>query len=533
MLAAAAPSFAQQHDRHWMGMYFWGVPYSPVFMGFDNDSISYQNPPPTPDVIYLDESVAISDASGALQFYTNGNVVVSWDGYIMEGGKGFNEGSPDSDFSVWWGDTIENSSYVPYTYQLIPDGYEEGIFYMLHSFMWVGGAEPCVLLAAPKMQISKIDMTANGGRGKVVYKNRYFDEELMGAAFAMVQHGNGHDWWLVRRSLDGLYFRSTLLQRDTALLTVESSIPGLNTDWFDCGDSVVTAQTLLDVSPDGSMLLDKYGTFHAKLMTFDRCSGEVSLIDTFSTFTSQLEYNGWVICDSCTANVFAFSSSGSYLYGVSRAGYVQWDLSVTDISASKVKLGGVPWSIDDFMNVEEGGSPSGFGTFSLGPDGKLYNVWRTMHTVFEYPDEPGEASGYCIAADSAPVSCLGPNVPPYYLFSTPHPHYRLGPLIGSGCDTIVSSTKPLLTDSGYGVSASPTVASGQVEVSITLPGYGSKSTAEVQVVDMLGRVVYQHRFPPYAYLHSMDVQDWPQGLYNIVLFDKERARATARLLVAR
>ena len=90
-----------------------------------------------------------------------------------------------------------------------------------------------------------------------------------------------------------------------------------------------------------------------------------------------------------------------------------------------------------------------------------------------------------------------------------------------------------MASSGYGVSASPTVASGQVEVSITLPGYGSTSTAEVQVVDMLGRVVHSHRFPPYAYLHTLEVQGWPAGLYNIVLLDGGRARASARVVVAR
>ena len=119
------------------------------------------------------------------------------------------------------------------------------------------------------------------------------------------------------------------------------------------------------------------------------------------------------------------------------------------------------------------------------------------------------------------------------MISTPHPHYRLGALTGSGCDTILSSTEPPLAGSGYGVSASPSVASGQVEVSITLPGYGGSVAAEIQVVDMLGRVVERHRFPPYAYLHTLEVQGWPAGLYNIVLVDQGRARAAARVVVAR
>ncbi|MBK9013007.1 MAG: hypothetical protein IPM82_02395 [Saprospiraceae bacterium] len=440
--------------------------------------------------------------------------------------------APGGDFCKWFPDTVENFSYFNYTYQIIPDGHEEGNYYLLHSFITAEDWEPCSIVAAPKMQISKIDMKANGGLGEVTYKNRYFDEETMGAAFGVVRHGNGRDWWVVRRSPDGLYFRSTLLHRDTAVLTVESTMPGLSADWFDCEDLWASAHNLIHVSPDGDMLLDNYGSGYAKLMAFDRCSGGVSLMDTFSTGTSQLEYMGNELCAACAIDGFAFSPSGRYLYGVGYAEYAQFDLWAPDVTASKVKLGGVPWYMDDFQQVEDGGGGvGGFGTFSLGPDGKLYNLWETMHSVIEHPDEPGDASGFCIAADNAPVSCLGPGVP-YYLFSTPHPHYRLGPLTGSGCDTILSSTEPPLTGSGYGVEASPSVASWQVEVGITLPSYGNNTT-EIQVVDMLGRVLHRHRFPPYAYLHTLDVRDWAPGLYNLVLLDKGRERASARLVVVR
>jgi hypothetical protein len=62
-----------------------------------------------------------------------------------------------------------------------------------------------------------------------------------------------------------------------------------------------------------------------------------------------------------------------------------------------------------------------------GPDGKIYNLMRTAHSVIHHPDEPGVDSGLCLAADNAPVSCLGPDVP-YYLFSGRHANYRLGAL---------------------------------------------------------------------------------------------------------
>jgi hypothetical protein len=524
VLVNALGAFSQHYDKNWVGLkkYY----DKAVFMEFEGNNINFYEHDTS--LLLIDRGItAMSNAEGELQFYTNGNAVVSWDERIMEGGKCFNEGSSSDDFNSALGDTVINSPYNPHTYRIIPDAYDEDIYYMVHAFIIIQADS--IGFYVPKMQISKIDMSANNGRGKVVYKNRYFDEEMVGAGFAVVRHGNGRDWWVVLRKHDGLAYRSILLHRDSVVHVVQSSILGLSSDWFDWDDWVFTSGNLLDVSQDGSRLLDIYGFGGAvKLMDFDRCSGQVSLIDTFSTGITPL-LTLWGIED-CRVGTFEFSPSGRYLYGAGYAEFAQWDLWADDIPASKVTLGGVPWYVDDDQQVVEK-YPGGFAVFAPGPDGKLYNLYQSAHSVIEYPDEKGEASGTCIAADNAPVSCLGADVP-YFLFSGRYPHYRLGPLPGSGCDTILSSTLPPPAGSGYGVVASPSVASGQVEVSITLPGYGG-STAELQVVDMLGRVVYQHRFAPYAYLHVLEVSGWAAGLYNVVLIDKGRARASTRLVVGR
>ncbi len=517
-------AYGQQYDRHWLGGE--GTVFSDtaiaILMKFEDNGITYSNF--HSELIHDRSVIAMSNAAGELQFYTNGNAVASWDNSIMLGGKGFNQGSEYDDFDSFFGDTVINDTYLPYTYQVIPDADDGNIYYMIHAFIVEEGE--CSLAHVPKMQISKIDMSANSGRGEVFYKNHYFDEELVGPCFAMVRHGNGRDWWVVLRRLDGLAYRSVLLQRDSVVQVVQSSVPGLSSSWFDCADWWTTNRNLLTASRDGSRMVDIYGHGWAKLLDFDRCSGAVSLVDTIHTGITQLEVSGGFIFEYDIYG-FEFSSSGRYLYGIGFGEAAQWDLWAGDIAASKVKLGGVPWALDENQNVMEG-TPGGSASFAHGPDGRIYNLFRNMHSIIEYPDEPGEASGLCLAADSPP-SCLGV---PYNIFSTPHPNYRLGPLTGSGCDTILSSTKPPLAGSGYGVVASPSVASGQAEVSITLPSYGG-GTAELQVVDMLGRVVYQHRFPPYAYLHSLEVSGWPVGLYNVVLLENGRARAGARVVVGR
>jgi type IX secretion system substrate protein len=534
-MTALHRAYGQQYDRHWLGRII--DQHRGVFMRFGEDSISYLVAPPDASVMEIVRgSLAMSNAEGELQFYTNGNVVLSWDHHIMQGGKGFNQGATNDDFLSKWGggdpDTTWNIRYNPYTYQIIPDAYDENIYYMIHSFVIETG-DWCNILYSPKMQISKVDMSANGGKGKVVYKNHYFDQKLVDAAFALVRHGNGKDWWVVLRRHDGTGYRSVLLQRDSVVQAVESDIPELGTDWLTCADWYSIHGNLLDASMDGSRLLDNYGRSAAKLLAFDRCSGEVSLLDTFSTGITPLETVGGVVIN-CTVNGFQFSPSGRYLYGAGCAEFAQWDLEAADIGASKVKLGGVPWALDDEQNVKVG-YRGGFKAFAPGPDGKIYNLMRTAHSVIEYPDEPGEASGLCLAADNAPGSCLGPNVP-YYLFSNRFPNYRLGALAGSACDTIRQDTvpppPPIPVPGDYGVKVWPNPASGQVSIEVTLPEYES-GTAAIEVVDMLGRVLHRHHFPKFAYLYQMDVSDWASGVYNIVLRHEGRLQATGRLVVAR
>ena len=166
MLAIRHGAYGQKHDRHWMGQN-WYFDGTEILMRFDEDTITYHTIN-LPEKIHISTGIlAISNAEGELQFYTNGNVVVSHAHKVMSGGKGFNEGSPYDDFLYdppWFPgpDTTYNVNYAPYTYQVIPDAEDENIYYMVHAFIAGGGG--CMYFDVPKMQISKIDMSANGER---------------------------------------------------------------------------------------------------------------------------------------------------------------------------------------------------------------------------------------------------------------------------------------------------------------------------------------------------------------------------------
>ena len=515
--------YSQKHDYNWLGGHRATGLNTGVIMKFDPSSISYD----TFELnLYVHESdFAISNKAGELQFYTNGNVVASWDHSIMEGGKGFNEGSFYDDFNAFTGDTVENRPYFLYSFMVIPDGYDEHVYYLIHAFMrteWDAN-----MYYIDKMQISKIDMSANGGKGKVVYKNRYFNEEEFGRGFTIIQHGNGRDWWIVMRKHSGLQYKSILLSRDSVMAEINSIIPGLSISELSFQDSVWSSTCLLDASYTGDKILDYIGV-NTKLMDFDRCTGSITLIDTFHFgYSKAIKYNagGDSILYSLPYEDYIFSPSGRFLYGVGDGDFSQWDLEAENVTNSRVKLSGP--SI--FLDIDQ--TPTtGFGgwtAFSQGPDGKIYNLFRHNHNVINFPDEKGLACDFCLASDNLP-SCLGV---PYYLYSGYYPNYRLGPLTGSGCDTISTSISTPGV-SRFELTVYPNPASGPVQVEITLPDYGRQDT-ELVIHDALGREVHRHRYPPYAYLHTWDTSNIPNGTYILQLFSDQQTVATNRVVVMR
>ncbi len=520
--------YSQKYDKNWLGGHgtvFVDTALS-VLMQFEEEGIHFQK---TKTKLDIETGViAVSDKTGIHQFSTNGNAVVTWDGEVMVGGKGFNQGATNDDFGTVFGDTVINSYYNPYTYQVIPDLYEDSVYYLIHAFVWEDADQPEEFFNE-KTQISKIDMRLRNGRGEVVYKNQPIDEEEMGVPFTIIKHGNGKDWWVVLRSLHGLEYKAILLRKDSVITKVWSKIEELDSEWFSNDDKFRSATVILQSSLDGRYLLDSYGMEHVKLLEFDRCNGSVSFLDTVKV--------GLIVDDPNHPNPYffsymgyKFSPSGRYLYGYSYSNFSQWDLWADDISASRVDMGH-PWAVTLHADGQWHKGYGGFTVFGYGPDGKLYNLWRGVHSVIENPDEKCPACGFCAGWEQGPPpSCLGVE---YKLFSGFYPNYRLGPLEGSPCDTIPDEPVPPEHPTGdYGLSVWPSPSSGPATVEITLPDY-SQGRARIAIVDMLGRYLYSHTFPPYAYLHQLDLSDWAAGVYNILLLEGNDLKATARLVVIR
>src|SRR5690606_13497330 len=95
------------------------------------------------------------------------------------------------------------------------------------------------------------------------------------------QHGNGKDWWIILRSIDGRFYHKLLLQGD-AVIDYRLDF-NRDTEPFlkNISDKVATGSWGIYVSFSGNYILEKLGRTHIRLLSFDRCTGETSFVNEF------------------------------------------------------------------------------------------------------------------------------------------------------------------------------------------------------------------------------------------------------------
>lgn len=529
-------AFTQKYDQIWIGgirsykQFPKDCPWCTRVMTFTETGIHYQY---VKNYIEMRGTtpITISDKEGNLLFYTNGNTIASYDHSIMENGRRLNDGSPFSGYNIY-GDSIGDWAYPSFCYMVFPDPDDKHIFYMFHTYLLFAPLTDSVpdgyQVYSDKLQITKIDMSAKNGLGKVVYKNKPLLEEISSYHFNAVQHGNGRDWWLFMRNIQGDQYMSLRIEKDSLKDIVYSEAPVVQPFPFKYTDSVFIAASVPFISPNGSILVDNFGRQgYLRRFQLDRCTGDIKFVDTlffgvakydpkdFGQPNNPVFYGGREV---------GFSQDNRFMYIGGVDGFYQYELDAPDLFASGVQLTGPPIWMEDLTQSPSYGSvfiPS----MAHGPDGKIYALFRANHHVINHPNEKGLAADMCLAYEQPP-SCLGV---PHHLFSPHYPNYRLGPLKGSDCDTIISAVTPVPTE-GYGLRIWPNPASGLVYMDITLPEYYS-GVARVEVYDLLGRMVHTHVMPQYAYMHSMDTQSLPGGLYVVILYHDHRPVKVEKLVV--
>ncbi|GDX48349.1 hypothetical protein LBMAG25_11670 [Bacteroidota bacterium] len=252
-------------------------------------------------------------------------------------------------------------------------------------------------------------------------KNNYVTEQV-----AAIKHGNGRDWWVIARSNTHIY---------VSLFDVNGYV---NTDSiahdFECLWSIGE----ISVSAQGNKvaMVDYLGKL--SLLDFDRCGGIVSNISDYNI--------GFTNCNTQVKTYgCCFSPNGRYLYISNQDTLFQFDVTVPDVLASK-KIVHTHNSIT---------TQRVFAQMERAPNGDIYLSYTGISggtppdflSRIKKPDEVAPVCDFEIVAINIyhNIATGLPNMPDFYL----------GPLAGSPCDTLTSSTLEIKSKSMVKVYPNP------------------------------------------------------------------------------
>ncbi len=403
-LVIALKATGQWYDNNWILGYDFESNASlseTMKLSFDNQQVAVKNFPLKLD--FAAANLTISKENGDFFFYTNGIRIHDNMDNLMQGGDSLNFGTK------WPG-------YAMYGYP-VQDGIimmplNDSIFFLLHLLVEYNFEFGQTFLPALLYSIVNSNI---GEKGSVILKNKLIKTIVDFEFPAATKHANGQDWWIiVPHFLENKFFTFGLAQGE--IIDTLTQHIGYKPPWQDSMD--LSGQNVF--SPDGSIYVDNDGRNGIRIFDFDRCTGELSNFR-------------WIHLP-LTGNLLTFgaaiSPNSRFLYITSREYVEQYDLQANDIAASKEIVA----VYDGFQLPSE--LPTYFYSMQLAPNGKIIingAATKYLH-VINHPNEKG------IACDVRQhILSL-----PQYTFSTPiYPHYRLGSIDGSPCDTLGIDNHPL------------------------------------------------------------------------------------------
>ena len=355
-----------------------------------------------------------SDDSGKLLCYTNGMQVFGADDLPLQGGDTIN-------YNKYWRESVHPTTGDKYGLTIfqgslmLPMVTFEGLdlIYILSTIYDYNSR------VISSIWISKIDVNCDEGRGCVIQRDQKLSDKILKDNIQACRHANGRDWWLIVISDDNTTFYIYLLD-PLGLHEIRTQNIGKYNPPLSAGNSTFSHQGDKFAAVDGRYW-DSIGV--VSIFDFDRCTGLLS-----NPFFDTL-----VIPEASVGQSVAFSPNDRYLYVNNMNDLYQYDMS--DLHKPRIHIA----TYDGFY---DGDNPnfrtSQFGFWGYGPDGRLYNVSGAASAghlhIMDYPDEPGDACSFRQHALHIP------NNP----WSMPNfPHYRLGPLDGSPCDTLGLDNYPV------------------------------------------------------------------------------------------
>jgi hypothetical protein len=446
---------------------------------------NYSQPKVTYDSLHMnfdETNVSYCSRDGNLLFKCNGIYIANALDQKIENSDSMNAGY----FQYAWDSSIQTFGYREAQGILaFQNPADSNQYYLLHSFIDTTGNTQS--LYCKKLLCTLLDMHENQGNGKTIYKNSILIQDNLGPDISAVRHGNGRDWWLIMQKRNSNCYYEALL--DGAGIHIQPSLhcENISIRYNNLGAS--------NFSEDGA----KYAYFSlvdgVVIFDFDRCNGALSN-SNFIPIPGLID-SGWIGMGVC------FSPNDKYLYVCATKEVYQYDLSSTDIAASKITVA----IYDGYHLINAPGLASLFTTAQMGPDGKIYiscgNSMPVYH-VINTPDEQGDSCHFLQHSLHLPSPSLG----------VPHfPNYRLGPLSGSACDTLTGLDDEARAAKEQILKVFPNPAKDVVTIDYGFTNW-NKGEVQLEITNALGQVVYEQHVPMYSGFQRLDVAEFAAGVYT-------------------
>ncbi|MBK7936577.1 MAG: T9SS type A sorting domain-containing protein [Lewinellaceae bacterium] len=243
------------------------------------------------------------------------------------------------------------------------------------------------------------------------------------------------------------------------------------------------------------------------IFDFDRCTGQLSNFRHVD-----IEHNdNW---DSFGG--MSFSPNSRFIYTFHGKYCYQVDLEAPDIQASVAEVG--YWDGTLVANF----FPTYFGKAALAPDGKIYAAC-TGSTPFLHVIHSPDAKGLNCQLEQHGITLpysLNTNTMPNF------PNFRLGPVVGSACDTITASTMiPQQLSRIIKIQPNPTTGSFH----LLLPDE-MDTDVELRLFDVAGRLRWQQSPKALSDLYQLPADITP-GCYLLEVRSPQGVRIGFKRLI--
>ena len=415
---------------------------------------------------------SISDKFGQLLFYFDGYRIANNNHEIIENGDGINSGKVQELFP--------DSYPIDKGCLIIPDPEDENKWYILHQYLEYFKNRPnpdeiyCTNIYYTVVVRNPLNNTL-----RVTIKNvpllLNLSIKLVKGHFNSVKHANGRDWWIITQELESSRYLCFLLTSG-GIYSPKSVVSGLTPSNRDYNCNSV-------FSKDGSIYATCFARNFIQIFDFDRCSGQLS--NSKRIYNEEMHVNG--------IGFIELSSDNHYLYLSSIYKIWQYDLTSSNIMASEKVIG--TWDTMYYNNLFS----TAFYTLCRAPDDQIYascfssNVY--LHKI-TFPNRKGDSCDFRLRALT---------LPEFFLDLPQSSNYSLGPLRGSGCDTLSST----INNSIEQILVFPNPAKDYLMFNINTINY----EAVLKIYDVFGNEIVNKIVRQGISSLSIDISNFENGSY--------------------